>query len=332
MTRVLTTAIAALALGLGVVATSQESARIVDVRIGSHPEFDRLVLEFDRPVEVAREPSAPLGPLVLEFAAKPLLPRQQLDSHRPRMGRLLIEETPRGARVSAQPGARRVRVFLLRNPARLVVDFADPSPDPFDPPEGVRLIVAAPSLPPEPAGPPIAAEPSESVETPEPVEIAEPAPPVALPEPPAPLPADPQTVDEPAHVLPPTEPPPAEPPLPRPDGRRLGRDQLALGLAVLGLAAAALFWAARRRRSMRVAASSRSELAGSVRSSPDSISPEELEVSRDRVEILEKRLDDEVRARMRLEERAVQLHEDLKVVRDRLHRALRRSESRGQSK
>ena len=45
-----------------------------------------------------------------------------------------------------------------------------------------------------------------------------------------------------------------------------------------------------------------------------------------RLDTLEKRLDDEVRARMMLEERLVQLHEELKIIRDRLARRVRRPE------
>ena len=40
--------------------------------------------------------------------------------------------------------------------------------------------------------------------------------------------------------------------------------------------------------------------------------------------IFEKRIGDEVRARMQLEERVIRLQEELKIVTDRLHRVSRR--------
>ena len=47
----------------------------------------------------------------------------------------------------------------------------------------------------------------------------------------------------------------------------------------------------------------------------------------DAASVLEKRLDDEVRARLELEQRFAQANEELKVLRDRLHRLERRREA-----
>ena len=51
----------------------------------------------------------------------------------------------------------------------------------------------------------------------------------------------------------------------------------------------------------------------------------ELETA-SRLEALEKRMDEEVRSRVAMEERLLQLHEELKVMRDRLTRRARRPE------
>ena len=56
---------------------------------------------------------------------------------------------------------------------------------------------------------------------------------------------------------------------------------------------------------------------------PESISPEEVATSSDRVDLLEKRIDQEVRARVTVEERITHMQEDLKVIRDRLNRVLK---------
>jgi hypothetical protein len=106
------------------------------------------------------------------------------------------------------------------------------------------------------------------------------------------------------------------------EGER-GRGLLILGV---GLAAgftalvALLYW--QRRRTAPPAPQAVREEVG-----PETITPDELVGGPARSEILEKRLDEEVRARMHLEERMGELLEEQKVLRDRLHRMTRRRES-----
>ncbi len=57
---------------------------------------------------------------------------------------------------------------------------------------------------------------------------------------------------------------------------------------------------------------------------PETISQEELFRSNTGVDLLDKRLDEEVRARMQLEERTANTNEELKVLRERLARLERR--------
>jgi ATP-dependent Lon protease len=52
----------------------------------------------------------------------------------------------------------------------------------------------------------------------------------------------------------------------------------------------------------------------------------ELVEATERIDLLEKRIDEEVRRRMELEARASRLQEDLKVVHDRMRRLARRGE------
>jgi hypothetical protein len=60
------------------------------------------------------------------------------------------------------------------------------------------------------------------------------------------------------------------------------------------------------------------------RFSPETIAPEEIYGSGNREEILEKRLDEEVRARMLVEERVTHADEEIKILRDRVGRLERR--------
>jgi len=59
---------------------------------------------------------------------------------------------------------------------------------------------------------------------------------------------------------------------------------------------------------------------------PETITPDEVLRASDRIDLLEKRIDEEVRARMQVEQRLGQIQEDLKVVRDRIVRLVRRGE------
>jgi uncharacterized protein involved in exopolysaccharide biosynthesis len=119
-------------------------------------------------------------------------------------------------------------------------------------------------------------------------------------------------------------------PTPRPEPRSPPAARGGPGIALwLGLAAAlaillATGFVLARRRSRRA----RGFLAEPSYDSTPDILPEELGPPADRVQLLEKRLDEEVRARVLLQERLASLSEEQKVMRDRLRRAtLRRSES-----
>jgi hypothetical protein len=160
---------------------------------------------------------------------------------------------------------------------------------------------------PEPAAGLIAAGPDQEPPAPvQPGPSPEPRPPVGHPEP-APGPA----------------PGPAAGPL-----GGLDRKVLAWSLAgVALLGGAGLVLARARRREPAPQAPSRE-------SSPDTITPEDLGrgsgADEDRLLALESRLDDEARSRTRVEDRLGQIQEDMKVVRDRLHRLSRRGPDSGE--
>src|SRR5262249_35745389 len=137
--------------------------------------------------------------------------------------------------------------------------------------------------------------------------------PEVTPEPePAPDQAPPPSMPVPA------PPPPAQPETGFPWGLALGTLALLAALGGLGFA----LWRMR---------SPQPELVLRPRPRPtptgvEAISVEELRGAADATTVLEQRLDDEVRARLALEERLAQAGEELKVLRDRLHRVERRRE------
>jgi hypothetical protein len=349
-------------------ASAQELPRIADIRVGAHASFDRVVFELteEGPATYGFDGST----FVLELGARPLLERQLLTTGLKRMGPLQIDATELGTRVRAKSASERVRGFRLEDPPRIVIDFGDPGPEPFELGPGLVPIVelapsgagAAPSPPepepepkPEPTvaeAPPAPAPPAEAIaeEAPpvgEPIASGEAAPPESPEEPrpeaetqPA---AEPRPAAEPAP--PPTEPesaspPPAPQPVPLPEPtlradaepstpsdpaarffRRLAdgsRIEVALWFAVPFLAAAFLIWVIGRVRERRLLARAAAQ-GGDVRAA-ESITPREILEATERIDVLEKRIDEEVRGRMQLEERASRIQEDLKVVQDRILR------------
>ncbi len=166
---VITTAVSMLALSLGAPALPAEPPRIVDMRVARHPKFDRLVFELERRVALRRVPAPESGAFVIELEARPLLPYQTLLTPYARMGSVVVEEIPTGARIEVESRPRRVRMFLLSDPPRIVVDFGDPGAEPFLPPPGTEPVPGpAPSPQPgtapqlEPATPPPAEPPPEA--------------------------------------------------------------------------------------------------------------------------------------------------------------------------
>jgi hypothetical protein len=123
-------------------------------------------------------------------------------------------------------------------------------------------------------------------------------------------------------VRPPAAKAPERPPKPALGAwqRWLGQG-LATIAALAGVAALVVFWIALRRR--RAAPRGIHALEEAVLREPDTIRPTEIVGAADRLEIVEKRLDEEARARVALEERVSVLSEELKVLRDRINRLVK---------
>ncbi len=372
---------------------ANELPRVTDIRLGTHRSFDRVVLELESEAEVVVRETAPGAPLVIEIGARPLLPRQTLDSGLERTGRIEIERTPTGMRLLVEARPRRVRAFALVEPPRIVIDFASPGEDPFTPPKGTLTLEPPPEAPEafaqllEPvtdsseraeAAPKAAPEPGAEtvVEPPMPEEAstgelapgAEPIDPgaservEALVEAPtddlapgAELidPGASEIVEAPEEALEPLGPPapepgpaaeietevaearespvspaaaPAPPAVPEAAAAPPGRAWPdvpggPLGLLVVGLGGvfAVLIVLGLLRRGR--AREPDPELTRRVEYPGDTIAPAELKArAGDPVELLTKRLDEEVRLRFELEDRVAELREELKVLRDRARR------------
>ncbi len=337
---VIRTAVGMLALALGAPALAQEPARIVDIRVGRHANYDRLVLELERPVELRRLPASAAGTLVLELEARPLLPYQTVHTPYRRIGTVVVKGTAAGARIEVESRSQRVRVFRLSDPTRVVLDFGDPGAEPFLAPPGTEAV-------PEPAPTPEPEEPVEAEVAPPEGEGAapvEPEPVASVPVPVAeegivaPVP-DPDPPEAPALAPVPVPEPAAAPeirgtveaaPKPAPPRARfsLPRGALLAGLSVLavGLALSALLWLRSRAGQPQRAAVSPDSAPADWPRAAETITPEEIAGASDQVDLLGRRIDQEVRARLHLEQRLGEMQEELKVMRARLQRAKRRGD------
>jgi hypothetical protein len=267
-------------------------ARVADVRVGQHGDYERIVVELEAEGEVAvRWTGDDSGAEIFEIAARPLLARQLLASGRPRVGEMLLLAAGDGAELRLEPQKRRARAFLLADPPRLVIDIAPPGEAAFDAPADVRAILRERAAEPEPEP---AAE-FASAEAAAPVQIAE-------------LPPAPELPAVPLEALPAEEAGPAQEAALEPEliaraswlrSRALIVPVLA-GVAVLLLAAGGLALASAQR----------------ARPARRGLDLADLALAPDRLELLEKRLDEEVRARMQLAEQLAQAREELGGMRD----------------
>ncbi len=119
------------ALGLLVVALPAVAAEIVEVRVGKHPTFTRVVFELDRSVGYRIERSDPatgVAELVVSLEASSI-PRSMKAS---KSFIELVEVEPQGgrsvARVRLSQEGLRLKEMILANPPRIVLDLWNDTP------------------------------------------------------------------------------------------------------------------------------------------------------------------------------------------------------------
>lgn len=346
-------------------AAAQAPTILRDVRVGAHPGYDRVVIELDGSADIAWERGPEPGAESFYLSADPIRTRT-IRTKLARVGDITVAPMRGGTRVYLEPRERRVRAYLLSKPPRLVIDVAPPGDTAFKAPAGVQALApaiavsvkaepaparapepkaeAAPKPQPEPTpAPPAEAKPApapEAVPAPEPAPAeTPPAPQDAAPQeaaPPEPAPA-PEPAPEAHPEAPPVPPPEVAPapqpaPEPAPPAPETMPEHEAFPwtplLAVLlgGAALGGVVLAVRARGarpSSRVAAAIATHVG--VTASGD-FGEADVRLAADATSWLEQRLDEEVRARLALEERLAQAGEELKVLRDRLYRVERKRE------
>ncbi len=321
--------------------------RIRDVRVGEHGGFERLVIELDFEAAIVWENGPERGEESFYIAAAPPQKSRVIVTQLPHIGTISVTEMKGGAHVAVEPRARRVRAYTLANPPRLVVDFAAPAAEAFVAPAGARALEPATTLgplvlepEPEPSPPPTMAEPEPTpAPTPEPVPVPEPAAtvePTATPGPEATPEPEPEPEPAPAPIA---KPAPDAEPAPAPATAQSTDTGFPYGYALAALFGLALLIAAgvllaRRRRREPIDWLNPSfppradeDMDDLPATRVDEISPAEILAAGDQEAMLEKRLDEEVRARLELEQRFASANEELKVLRDRLHRLERRRDA-----
>jgi hypothetical protein len=192
----------AISLGaLALVAGPAWSARVVEVRVGNHPTFTRVVFELDAKAgyEIERREAEGGGQelvVTLSAASEP----RKVGSRSVMVAGVEVEPSGRDAvaRVRLRQRAGLVKELILASPPRIVLDLMLPDD---------LARAEAPKPKPAPATPPKLEEPSERAAAPKPIEKADAAPP------------EPEKAAPPvssAHAKPA---PPAPPPVPATDAR-----------------------------------------------------------------------------------------------------------------
>jgi hypothetical protein len=319
-------AIAILSAVFGSSAASEP--RIVDIRVGQHAGWDRIVVELEQLVPVHWSAGDASDELVFEFGAQPLLNDQILATGRKRVGELRLEATRFGARLRVSARPRRARAFSLLAPPRLVIDLADPSPAAFTAPAGVQPLRPGEGTSPFDA-PPAGAAPVEALELEEPASQLLP---------PAPL-THPQTLssaesaesaDEVEEILAEVirglteenaDVAASEPVAVGVRPWLLSRALLVpvlMGAGLLMLAAGGLALTGIRQRRPALALAGGPEVSAEVAEAEPAVT--EPSAGPDRLQLLERRLDAETGARHELEQRLAQASRELVVLRERLKR------------
>jgi hypothetical protein len=328
-----------------------ETPRINRVRFGYHPTYDRIVVELSHKSAAVYIPTAEKEETLIEITALIGPEMKPIPAGLRRIHTLAMRPIKAGTRIQVIGTGGPVRTFLLNSPPRLIIDLADPAAGPLPMPGDVEVIpfdvgglraILAPRPPPSPPAPepvvervPLQPEPSpepalgiEPAPEPEPepseAELSEPEPTTEPPELGETEPWETRTPETPSGLegLPP--PPGPVVPIPEPSSPAPDYDRwLAVAVWVGGpllLFALGLYLARGRRRLPGPPQDSRT---------PESITGGEILAASDRLDLLEKRIDEEVRSRMNLERRVVEVQQDLKVVRDRVSRIARRGEEVG---
>ncbi len=119
------------AFGLLVVAWPTLAAEIVDVRVGRHPDFTRVVFELDRAVgyRIERADSS-RGVSELVVSLEAVSSAERIDSPKSLIQQVRLE--PVGARSVARvrlvKGGLRIKEMILNNPPRIVLDVLNDVP------------------------------------------------------------------------------------------------------------------------------------------------------------------------------------------------------------
>jgi hypothetical protein len=159
--------------------TPARAGQVVQVRVGNHPEFTRVVFELDAPARYRverRDGTDPELIVTIDAASRPRRIRSKS------LGIEAVEVTSQGqtsvARVALRKPGLRLKEMILANPSRIVLDLVHdaPAPKPV-----AKAPAPKPAAPPAPKPEPVAKQPEPSPE-PAPVAKAPLTPPAPKPE------------------------------------------------------------------------------------------------------------------------------------------------------
>lgn len=150
------------------------AAEVVDLRVGVHPEYTRVVLELDGPAAYQVKRSGGQSELVVSLDAGSIV--RDVEASKGLIGRVTLVPTAQGskARIKLLDEGLNLKQMLLANPPRIVLDVSRPKPKQAEAPAATKPVAKAPA--PKRAKPAAKPKPEVPAKAAAPLAKAKPAP------------------------------------------------------------------------------------------------------------------------------------------------------------
>ena len=121
------------------------AAEVVDLRVGVHPDYTRVVFELDRPAAYKIERGGGQSELVVTLEAGSIV--REVEASKGLIGRMTLVPTAKGskARIKLLGKGLNLKEMILANPPRIVLDISGPKPKAAGSPAAAKPVAKAPT-------------------------------------------------------------------------------------------------------------------------------------------------------------------------------------------
>ena len=123
------------------------AAEVVDLRVGVHPDYTRVVFELDRPAAYKIERGRGQSELVVTLEAGSIV--REVEASKGLIGRMTLVPTAKGskARIKLLGKGLNLKEMILANPPRIVLDISGSKPKAAGSPAAAKPVAKAPTPP-----------------------------------------------------------------------------------------------------------------------------------------------------------------------------------------